>query len=428
MAMSDFKALGSADRLTKAAVASLYVAVLVFLFGLRSGLLKAIVFGLAAGLEIVAAVILLRSQSVRETAGRGLRRIALPAIAAGLYVAALWISGLRIGGLREVEPAAIATVLLGLLFLVLPVLVRDRNGLLFSVRAYVGAGLATVLISWGLLMAELLAGLGWGVARPAKLVYEKKAIMEALGLPFILKGPFLHPNVLGMLAAGLIAGLMILRAGERRIVIRRLETGALVLCGLTIAASLSIIAAIPALFTAAGMTLFARSRIWDRGIRAAAVAGILFFNFAAAFGLRLDFLLRLPIRSWVRIELWTQAVASIRANPTWGIGQSGVNRLLPFHLSSHNTMIEAALGRGIPAMILASLILIWLLLRLPPDRDPLSRGILHLVLAAVFLQAFEVLPLGSLWIMSADMLALALPLAALAGASPTALDSPPGPP
>jgi hypothetical protein len=405
---------------TKIALAAIYPATLAFVMVFRSGAVKTALFGAAAGLGLAAAAAVLRSPSARIGARNRMRRNALPAASAFLYLLVVWISTLRTGLAGQTTQAAVASVLLFLLFVVFPILTDRRAAVLYSVKAFVVSGMATIIVTWGMLAARLAAGLPWGVASADSLQMEKKAIVDALSAPFILRGPFLHPNTLGLVCAGLIAGLFILRADEQRPHVRQGLGACLALCVLTLAASVSVIAAFPALLAAAGMTVFAGSRAWDRGLRAAAVAGILFFNFAVAAGLNLDYLDRLPIHSSTRVELWDRAIEIAREQPIWGLGRGGVEGRLPYGMSAHNTIIETALERGLPAMAFSSLVFILLLLRLPPARDPLSRGILHLVLAAVFLSAFEVLPLGSLWVMSADVLALAVPFVALG----RTLDSP----
>ncbi len=405
----------------KAALALMPSSILFYVTSLRSGALKLFLFGLAAGFGLIAAVGTLRRSGALAAARRRLVALAPLTAAATVYLVAVWVSALKTGIRGQAIPALEASVVLPLLLLVLPTFIDSHRTMVFALQAFVAAGMAMIASAWVLLLARILTGLEWGVAAGSALRLEKKAIIEALGLPFILKGPFLHPNMLGLAATGVVAGLFILRAGELRRTRRRLYDAALLLCGSTIVVSLSVIAAFAALLIGAGMTVFRKARWWDCSLRIAAVAGILFFNVAAASGLRLDALDSLPIRSWTRVELWNRAIESVQESPLWGIGRAEADRRTPFEgMSAHNTWIETALVRGLPAMAASSLLLILLLIRLPRARDPLARGLLHLVLGAVFLQAFEVLPLGSLWIQNTDVLALALPFAALAGVGPAA--------
>lgn len=418
--MVDAPPEGRMTGAAKAALALLPSSILIYVTSFRSGALKLFLFGLAAGFGLIAAVGTLRHPNALAAARRRLMALAPLTAAASVYLVAVWVSALKTGLRGQAVPAWEASLVLPLLLFVLPTFIDSHRTLAFALRAFVAAGMAMIASAWVLLLARLLTGLPWGVTTANALRLEKKAIVESLGLPFILKGPFLHPNMLGLAATGVLAGLFILRAGELRRTRRRLYDASLLLCGATIVVSLSVIAAFAALLTWAGMTVFRKARWWDGSLRIAAVAGILFFNVAAASGWRLDALDSLPIRSWTRVELWNRAIESVRESPLWGIGRAEADRRAPFGMSAHNTWIETALVRGLPAMAASSLFLILLLFRLPRARDPLARGLLHLVLGAVFLQAFEVLPLGSLWIQNTDVLALALPFAALAGVGPAA--------
>ena len=333
-----------------------------------------------------------------------------PVLAAlGLYLLWLWVSAFKTGW----KPAA--AILLGstatLLFihLILPLGLRRRADLIAPIRVLAVLFSLAAAASLILGLAKILFGLDYGIAVPAGLYLEKKELLQAFGLPFIVQGIYGHPNRLGMMSVLAIPALLAWRKECPTRTGRNWLAAAIAACLAAVFVSLSVIAAVPA---AAAFVLFrtAREPAWRRSILAALIAVVLFFNFAVILRWDMGFLAGLPITSKGRIMLWKIAVPAISQRAVFGWGAKTVSGLLPYDFPAHNSILETGLGSGLPAMLAYSFYLILLLLRFwRIDHSPPSQAVLGIFLVYVFMQFFESIRLGAPGVLSFPAVMIAVP-------------------
>jgi hypothetical protein len=311
-----------------------------------------------------------------------------------LYIALIWLSALKTGVQPKLVNLIVSSTTLIFIHLFFPVITSQSKDVDRLIKAIVVIGMAAVAVSWLMYFGKVILNVDWGVILRRDLVLEKKDLLEKLGIPFAMKGPFVHSNYLGLLVALLVPCLLYILRTSKSLRIRRWVGISLGSCFFTLVTSLSVISAIPAALTALGF-VFVRRPWFHQAIRVGAVVLILFFNLAVIARIDMQFMHRLPIRSDTRILLWNRAIELIHQGGEWGTNTTHAYQSMPFNMRAHNTIIDTALVNGIPAMIVYSLYLILILFVITPRSEvPLSLCVFYIVISTIAMQFFEYLPFG----------------------------------
>ncbi|MCX6565872.1 MAG: hypothetical protein NTW38_05535 [Candidatus Aminicenantes bacterium] len=349
----------------------------------------------------------------RRSAVRRLRQAPTFQVIAFFYLGTLWLSALRTGLMPKLRDLLAITLTLIFTHILFPILALHRERLVLIMKAIVATGMAAMAFSWLMLFAKWVFGWNAGVMLLKSLLLEKKMLTERLGFPYLLKGPFLHPNALGLLAVATVpCVLYFVKTAQTRRTHRFFEAG-LILCALTLGASLSILSAIPVILAVVGF-MFGKRKRFHQAVCLGASGMILFFFFVILSGANVGFLKSLPIPGETRVILWNQATALIQKTHGGGIAPDQAVAGLSYGLTSHNTFYETALLHGIPAFIALTIYLLASVFILRPrSEDPLGLSIFYLFICWLIMLCVEILFLGHFKILSYHVLVLAIPFSLL---------------
>ncbi len=296
-----------------------------------------------------------------------------------------------------------------LLFLhfVVPVPWAQDQEFLFDAAAW--TILFVLAVSLLLFLASAIFGGSLGITHPSALRLEKRALIEKVGLPFIERGILLEPNWLGALTTIAVPLLFYRRRVPTIRFPKSFTIPALGLCVITLISTFSIIALISAAATSTFFLLGKRGWVKSLGIAASTVL-IIFFLTLPVGNFDIGFLSRLPVTSPGRVLLWSQASDLIHNHPIGGIGPEQIVKVLPYHLSAHNSILDIGLAYGIIPMMLFGLYLILTMLRLAArENSNANLAVQALFLNFIFMQTFETYKFGGLTGISFLTLALIIP-------------------
>jgi hypothetical protein len=345
----------------------------------------------------------------RRSVVRRLRQVPTFAVIAFFYLGAIWLSALRTGLRPKLRDLLAVTATLFFSHILFPILALRRERLVLIMKTIVATGMAAIAFSWFMLFAKWVFGWNAGVMLLKDLILEKKILTERLGLPYLLKGPFPHPNALGLLAVAMVPCVLyfVKTAKTRRT--HHFYEASLILCALTLGASLSILSAIPVILAVVGF-IFGKRKRFQQAVCLGASGIILFFFVVILSGANVSFLKSFPIPGETRVMLWNQASALIQETHGGGIAPDQAVAGLSYGLASHNTFYETALLHGIPAFIVLTIYLLASVFFLRPrSEDPLGLAIFYLFIGWLIMLCFEILFLGHFRILSYHVFVLAVP-------------------
>jgi len=372
----------------------LLLASLTYAFSFDRGPLKSLFYVVSFAACLILSFLRLRHPSIRKDLRFRLSQNKVVLSLVLLYIALIWLSALKTGVQPKLVNLIVSSTTLIFIHLFFPVITSQSKDVDRLIKAIVVIGMAAVAVSWLMYFGKVILNVDWGVILRRDLVLEKKDLLEKLGIPFAMKGPFVHSNYLGLLVALLVPCLLYILRTSKSLRIRRWVGISLGSCFFTLVTSLSVISAIPAALTALGF-VFVRRPWFHQAIRVGAVVLILFFNLAVIARIDMQFMHRLPIRSDTRILLWNRAIELIHQGGEWGTNTTHAYQSMPFNMRAHNTIIDTALVNGIPAMIVYSLYLILILFVITPRSEvPLSLCVFYIVISTIAMQFFEYLPFG----------------------------------
>jgi len=324
-----------------------------------------------------------------------------------LIVAAQLLSAFHSTTTSQTIVAGGCAVTLLFLHFIIPVPWSRDQEFLFDAAAW--TVLCVLAVSLLLFSASAVMGGSLGITRPSDLLLEKRALMENLGLPFIERGVLLEPNWLGALTTIAVPLLLYRRRVPTVRFPKSFTIPALGLCVITLILTFDIIALISAIATSAFFLL--GQRVWIRrfGIAVSTILVVFFLALPVA-NMDIGFMSRLPVTSPGRVLLWSQASDLIHHHPISGIGQEQIVKVLPYHLSAHNSILDIGLAYGIIPMMLFGLYLILTMFRLSVrEKSDANLAVQGLFFNFIFMMTFETYKFGGLTGISFLTLAIVIP-------------------
>ncbi len=312
-----------------------------------------------------------------------------------LYVLALFISALHSGNQDDLILAAAAGMVLAVAHLLLPISIENRRDLVVLLRIVVGTATFCSTTALGALVVTLLTG-HEVMIYPARLLYDKAHILGRMGILFVARGIFSHPNYLGMLANLALPGALFLGGEARTKAGKSLVAVCMVLCLAGVAASASFVV-LPSLLLVLLFYHTASRKAVFRGLRLLVILLIVVPNVIILTRADLSLLSASPVTSPGRIFLWNSSIRVIGEHMLLGVGPVQAAKSLTGGYAAHNTFLDIALAAGIPAMMLYSCYLLLILKKLAFKNDaPLSVFALLTVLSFSVMQLFETLIFGGM--------------------------------
>lgn len=325
-----------------------------------------------------------------------------------LFMAAISVSALLAGTPEDVPYVIGSLLIISIIHTYVPLTVHNEKDFLFLMKLLFAVGVTNAAAALVLLLLKWSFGTDVGIFPVTHFATNKLTVLEAMNVPYVMKGFFWQPNLLGMLLSFMLpSGLFLALTAPQRS--RRLmySAGVLISC-ISIAGAFAFISMLPVFLTLV-LFPFVLRRNTARMLRSFVILSVLAANVVVIGGVDVKFLKSLPVTSIGRVDRWDAAIPLIGSHPLFGIGPSSVAAHLPGGLSAHDTFIDTALGSGLPAMILYSLFLLNIAVKITRrERESLSAPMMLTFLSFFILQFFETQLLGGLSIVNFYFLIMAV--------------------
>jgi hypothetical protein len=332
----------------------------------------------------------------------------VPVVILLLYLVTTSISACIIGSFSNSAYAVGSAITIGALILFISAQVREEESYIFLIKLLFLIAAVNSVIALMLLLLKWSLGISLGIF-PIDLFGDRKlVILQALNVPYVLKGLFWQPNALGILLAFAFPAGLFLAHEAKDLRSKALYIAGLSLFMITMACAFAFISFVPVFVVLALFPIIRNQWVFNL-VRVFIMAIVLAVDAIVLTGSDLTFLKSLPITSPIRVDLWNTAIAVIHNHLFFGVGASYTSHYLPLQLSAHNTFLEIGLGNGIFSLGLYSLFLLTLTWRIRLSvRAHLSAYMLLTFLTFFILQMFETLVLGGLSIGNFYFLAMTL--------------------